>query len=240
MQAESAVAMPTMQKPRMHHWLAALFMVACFIVAWSVTPHQTWYGHLGKPVFEEVMPRQFGDWADTGDAGGSMVVDPQQQGALDAIYSQIVSRTYVHKPSGRIIMLSLAYGDEQSYIRQLHRPESCYSSQGLKIESLNEEVLEVPGKQLAVVRMTATSLMRREQVSYFIRVGDTVISGPPNALNKARIAMAVKGFVADGLLFRVSELAESPQKSNPLHDQFIRDFLAALDPAKREMLIGPG
>ena len=47
-------------------------------------------------------------------------------------------------------MLSLAYGDVQQGVRQLHRPESCYSSQGFKIEGPHAGKLEFDGRGLDV------------------------------------------------------------------------------------------
>lgn len=235
MQTEMSV--PVTHKPGLQHWLAMLFMVACFAAAWWLTPHLTWFDHLGRPQFENVVPRQFGDWVESADAADSLIVDPQLQDALNNIYTQIVGRTYLHRPSGRRIMLSLAYGDNQTFSKQLHRPESCYSSQGFKIENLHEEKMQAIGRPISVNRMTAVVGGRSEQVTYWIRVGDKVISGPPITLNFARMGMGLKGYVADGLLFRVSEVAEDAKLSNPLHDQFINDLLHALSPAQQAMLI---
>jgi EpsI family protein len=208
------------------------------MAAWWLTPHVKWFDHLGQPEFENVVPKQFGDWVESGEAAGSLIVDPQQQDALNNLYTQIIGRTYVHKPSGRRVMLSLAYGDNQTFSKQLHRPESCYSSQGFKIENLYEEVMQASGMPIHVQRMTADVGSRLEQVTYFIRIGDKVISGPPSALNLARMGMGIKGYIADGLLFRISEVADEEKLSNQLHDQFINDLLKALSPAQRAMLIG--
>lgn len=229
---------PATRQPGLQHWLAALFMAACFAAAWWMTPHQTWFEHLGKPEFKNVIPNEFGDWVEIGAGAGNFIIDPQQRYTLDKLYTQIVTRTYLHRPSGRGIMLSLAYGDNQSFSKQLHRPEACYSSQGFRIENMHEEKMQADGRPLSVNRMTATAGGRLEQVTYWIRIGDKVISGPPTALNLERMAMGLKGYVADGLLFRISELAEDATSSNPLQDQFINDLLHALSPAQQSMLIG--
>jgi EpsI family protein len=225
-------------KPTMQHWLAVLFMATCFAFAWWLTPHVTWFEHIGSPQFEKVIPKQFGDWVEVTDVIGSAIIDPEQQEALNNLYTQIVGRTYLHKPSGRQVMLSLAYGDNQTFSKQLHRPESCYSSQGFKIESMHEEVLKTSIFPISVWRMTASRSSILEQVTYFIRIGDKVISGPSGALNLARMGMGLKGYIADGLLFRVSEVADDDKLSNQLSDQFINDLLKALNPEQRKMFIG--
>jgi hypothetical protein len=50
--------------------------------------------------------------------------------------------------------------------------------------------------------------------------------------------MGLKGYIADGLLFRVSEISDDDNSSQQLHDQFINDLLKTLSPAQQAMLIG--
>lgn len=220
------------------HWLVAAFMAACFATAWWLTPHTTWFEHIGKPDFEKVVPKQFGDWVEESSANASFIIDPQQRYALSNIYTQTVSRTFLHKPSGRLIMLSIAYGDNQTYSKQLHRPEACYSSQGFKIENLHEDKIRRISKPISVTRMVATIGSRIEQVTYLIRVGDRVINGPALELNYARMHMGLKGYISDGLLFRVSEVLDDATSSNALQDQFINDFLHSLDASQQAIFIG--
>jgi EpsI family protein len=234
----SAGSMLNGSKPTMQHWLAVLFMATCFTCAWWLTPHVTWFEHIGSPQLENVIPKQFGDWVEVTDTLGSTIVDPEQQDTLNNLYTQTVGRTYLHKPTGRQVMLSVAYGDNQTFSKQLHRPESCYSSQGFKIESMHEEELNTPSFPISVRRMTASRSSSLEQVTYFIRIGDKVISGPPSALNLARMGMGLKGYISDGLLFRVSEVSDDAKLSNQLNDQFINDLLKVISPVKRAVLIG--
>jgi hypothetical protein len=225
------------QKLHLLHWLAVLFMLACTLFAWWLTPQEKWFKHLGEPQFEQIIPSSFADWTQVSDAGNTMVVDPQQQEALDDLYTQVVSRTYVQKSTGRRLMLSLAYGDNQTFSKQLHRPESCFSSQGFKIHALHAEQMQADGKLIEVHRMSAQLGSRQEQVTYFIRIGDRVLSGAPTNLNLARIHMGLKGFIADGLLFRVSEISDDDKSSHQLQDQFVNDLLKALNPKQQAMLI---
>lgn len=236
MASELSAAMS--HKPDLQHWLVVLFMASCFAFAWWLTPHATWFEHIGKPGFEDIVPKQFGDWVVEADTGANTVINPEQQDAVNSLYTQIVSRIYVQQSSGRRIMLSLAYGDNQTFSKQLHRPEACYSSQGFKIENLREEKTQVLGQTMPVNRMTGVLGSRLEQVTYWIRIGDKVISGPAHALNLARMHMGLKGYIADGLLFRVSEVADESSLSYPLQDQFIGDLLSALTPAQKAMMIG--
>jgi EpsI family protein len=226
-------------KPNMQHWLVVFFMAICFCIATWLTPHLNWYEHIGSPQFEQIVPKNFGDWIEVTEANNNTVVNPEVQEAVNNLYTQVVSRVYENKTNGRQIILSLAYGDNQTFSKQLHRPESCYSSQGFKINNLYEEKVNVINRTITVNRMSANVGPRIEQVTYWIRIGDKVIGGPPTALNLARLEMGLKGYVTDGLLFRVSELTEDHKFSNVFQDQFIKDFLHALSPTQRAMMIGP-
>jgi EpsI family protein len=237
MELPSRAALDAVGKAGAQYWTALLLMVASLGFATWLTPHATWYERLGRPDYQTIVPASFGDWIDTGEADTG-VVSPVQGEALRAVYSQIVSRTYLHKPTGRRIMLSLAYGEVQQGIRRLHRPESCYSSQGFAIKSLSPDRLQVDGRSLDVFRMTAAIGNRNEQVTYWIRMGDRLIGGPPYELGLTRMALGLKGIVADGLLFRVSEITADAQGSNLLQDQFIRDLLRAVTPSRHATLIG--
>ena len=52
------------------------------------------------------------------------------------------------------------------------------------------------------------------------------------------MGMGLKGYVADGLLFRVSEVSEDAESAYLLQNQFINDFLQALNPAQQVMMVG--
>jgi EpsI family protein len=225
----------SIQKPHLQHWLAVVFMLACFFFATWLTPQEKWFDHIGQPQFEQIIPPNFAGWSQVSDANNTLIVDPEQQEALNDIYTQIVSRTYVQKSTGRRLMLSLAYGDNQTYSKQLHFPETCYDAQGFNVLALHNEKMLANGHTIEVKRMTAQMRDRVEQVSYFIRIGDGVLSG---RISWIRIYTGLQGYIADGLLFRVSEISDYDKTSHQLQDQFINDLLKALSPAQQAMLIG--
>ena len=112
--------------------LAALMCgasVASIGIRHSATPVRRSWASCSRPA----VPESFGDWiALTGQP--AQVVNPQTKALLDSLYSQILTRTYVHKDGYRI-MLSMAYGDDQRGGLQAHRPEVCYPAQGFKVGS---------------------------------------------------------------------------------------------------------
>src|SRR5450830_590456 len=78
-----------------------------------------------------MVPTTFGDWREEINVL-AQVINPQQKSVIDKIYSQTLSRTYVN-PQGYRIMLSIAYGKNQSDALQLHKPEVCYPAQGFTL-----------------------------------------------------------------------------------------------------------
>jgi EpsI family protein len=222
----------------MAYWaFFALCVVALSVATW-LTPHETWFNHIGKPDYEVVVPKQFGDWVDTGDGSGGLVVSPEQAAAVESVYSQVVSRAYQYKPTGEIVMLSVGYGEVQLRSKQLHRPEGCYSSQGFQISQFHPQQVQVGNFGLGLYRMSAEMGNRTEQVSYWIRVGDKIISGPATELNLKRMSMGLQGYIADGLLFRVSSIGTDAQKEQRLQDQFINDLLKTVGKSGQVALIG--
>lgn len=226
------------QQVPLFNWLVLLLAVVSLAIATWLTPHDTWFNHIGKPDFEEVVPKTFGDWIDTGDGSGGMVVSPEQAAAVNSVYSQVVTRAYQYKPTGEVVMLSIGYGDVQLRSKQLHRPESCYSSQGFLIEQLSAEQLKVGSADIGLFRMTGTMGNRSEQVAYWIRVGDKIIAGAPQELNIKRMTLGLEGYVADGLLFRVSTIDTDPNKAKTIQNKFINDLLTSVDQQKQIALIG--
>ncbi|HEY0436607.1 MAG TPA: EpsI family protein, partial [Phenylobacterium sp.] len=110
---------------------------------------------LQKGTLEKAMPTAFGTWTAEGSDG---LVSPAQAGRLaKTLYSEIIQRVYSDSSSGAEIMLLAAYGDTQSDLLQLHRPESCYPAVGFNIASTKPAAipigrgLAVPGRRVVAV-----------------------------------------------------------------------------------------
>ena len=183
---------------------------------------------------EPTVPRSFGDWTMT--IQPAQVVNPQTQQLLDSIYSQILTRTYVHKDGYRI-MLSMAYGDDQRGGLQAHRPEVCYPAQGFKVTSQVDGPLATPYGEIEVRRLTTVLKSRREPVTYWLTVGDQVIR---SKLDKrlAEIRLAFTGQIPDGLLFRVSSIDEDPARAFAMQQRFAADLMSAVSASERRKLSG--
>ena len=190
---------------------------------------------LQKGSLEKAMPTAFGSWTAEGSNG---LVSPAQAGRLaNSLYSEIIERIYSDASTGAEIMMLAAYGDTQSDLLQLHRPESCYPAVGFNIASTKPASIPI-GRGLAVPgrRVVAVAEGRRENIVYWTRLGEKL---PQDAKQQrqARLDNAMHGFVADGILFRCSALGESETAFGVL-DAFVPALLASTPAAQRPALVG--
>lgn len=181
------------------------------------------------------IPGEFGAWKQQAVSGG--VVNPQQQAYIDSLYSELIARTYVND-KGHRIMLSIAYGKNQSDSFQVHRPEICYPSQGFQLKSNVAGKLVTDFGDIPVRRIETTyGSQRPEPVTYWTTLGDEAVrSGTDKKLKEIRYAM--RGYIADGLLFRVSTIDPDSPNAFAVQEQFIRDLLKSLNPDFRKRLAG--
>lgn len=224
-------------KIKLTHVLVAVgLMLGAVAVSEAVKPRKHWADVVGDPHYEKIIPNQFGDWVAL-DNMGRTVVNPVQEQRLMELYSETLARAYVHKPTGRVLMLSIAYGKDQSTDTQLHTPEQCYPSQGFKVLQTEDHDLMTPQGRIPAVRMlTALGEQRSEPLTFFVRVGDGLARGSKER-NLARLHMGLQGFLIDGMLFRISEVTQDPS-SFDLQDRFIKDLLSNVSQPVRERLIG--
>jgi EpsI family protein len=201
----------------------------------------------GKPVhkladqrarfdLEKVIPEQFGDWRLLR-AGGVVLPDPSVLANLQRLYTQTLSRAYVNS-RGTVIMLSIAYGDDQRATMAVHYPEVCYPAQGFQVRSNRVDSVVTPHGTLPVRRLeTELSRQRFEPVTYWVTIGDRIsLGGFERRLIELEYGM--QRVIPDGLLFRVSSInRDSPQAFRD-QDAFTRDLLAALPQLSREWLAG--
>ncbi len=214
----------------------ALLMVSVAGLAYATKPRSYLAADKPRIDYELVVPSAFGDWEEIR-ATGSVIANPQQNELLKSLYSQTVAKTFVHKPTGRRIMLSLAYGEDQSRQNQVHKPEVCYPAQGFQIKKIYKaEIVGGPGP-IPVMRLLTFQGQRNEPVTYWIRVGNKLVRGAIEQ-NIARVSFGLSGHIPDGLLFRVSEINGDPDASFLIQDKFIVDLLSALGPDDRAALVG--
>lgn len=185
---------------------------------------------------EKMIPQKFGDWSEDLQAN-SLMVDPQQTALVKKLYSQTLSRTYINS-AGYRIMLSLAYGKDQSDGLQMHKPEVCYPAQGFQVQKKWDETLNVAQGKIHVRRIETTfGNNRNEPITYWSLVGNTIALGEVSK-KIVQIKYAFKGQIPDGLLFRVSSIDSDSKVAFEVQNEFVNSLLTTVSPGVRNNLSG--
>jgi len=213
-------------------WFWAAVVVCALVLAYRVVPDPT----PKAEHFDMLVPTRFGVWQVAPNASAT-IVNPQVQAIIDKYYDETVSRIYVNRTNGRQIMLSLAYGSNQSHATQLHRPELCYPSQGFKIDSLRHAEFQIAGREIPVTTLHASLGARSEYISYWMVEGDSVVRGGLQQ-NFQRALLAIRGVVEGGLLYRVSEISTDEWSSFALQREFSEALVNSVDRPEQARLIG--
>lgn len=184
---------------------------------------------------EAMVPRDFGEWREIRNTS-TQLVNPQQRELLDRIYSQTLSRIYANH-SGYRIMLSIAYGRNQSDATQLHRPDLCYPAQGFQILGGRYVVLALPTGNVEARALDTRMGPRVEPLTYWTVVGDLTTT---TTLDKklAEISYALRGRVADGMIVRVSTIDADGTRAYAEQARFAADMVAAIAPEHRSRFAG--
>lgn len=190
---------------------------------------------LRNTTIEATIPQRFVGWEAE---AVSDLVGPEQAGRLArSLYSETVSRVYQEAATGEGVMLLAAYGDTQSDLLQLHRPESCYPAVGFTLRMARSVDLPLPGGGiLPARRVVAATEQRTESIVYWTRMGEA-LPQTGGQQRMARLDNAVQGYVPDGILVRASMVGD-PNQSFDTVDRFIAAMLVAVSPDKRPALVG--
>jgi len=183
----------------------------------------------------QIIPNKFGDWQELPSTNVG-IVNPQETELLNEIYSQTLSKTYINAKGYRI-MLSIAYGGDQSRDLQVHRPEVCYSAQGFQISDQQKVAINLAERPIPAMHINAKLGARNEPITYWVRIGDKLVRGNLEQ-GFARLGYGLQGKIADGLLFRVSSIDADAKTAYTNQDQFIRDLHSAVAPDKKAAIFG--
>ena len=215
--------------------LAAVIMLAGAALAYLGKPGIYLADQIGKPDLESLFPKQFGRWR-LDARMGVVLPAPDVQAQLDAIYNQVLSRTYVNT-DGQRIMLSVAYGGDQSDGTSAHRPEVCYPAQGFEITANSKAVQSMAGGTLPVRRLMSRLGGRNEPITYWVVVGSEVAtSGIEQKL--AQMRYGLRGVISDGMLVRVSSIDTDMARGHALQSAFIAELAGAMPNPARSRVFG--
>ncbi len=219
------------------HLIIGLAMIAAAGLALALTPREMVANQGPKMELETMIPKQFGEWK-LDETIVPLMVSPDVKAMLDEIYNQTLSRTYFNS-KGERIMLSIAYGGDQSSSMQVHRPEVCYAAQGFQVGSMSKGFIDASGAKLPVMKLVATQGARIEPITYWVMIGDSAVRGNLEQ-GFARLKYGLTGKIPSGILIRVSTISANESQSYRIQEQFVRDMLGAVPIQYRKAFTGAG
>lgn len=220
---------------RRHVFLAAV-IASALPTAEAMRPRARVADRLGPIKLDTDVPSQFGNWRiDPGIV--PVMPDPSVQQALNALYSQVLARTYINT-EGKRVMLSIAYGSDQaSEATAVHRPEFCYSAQGFRVRDAGVAAMKIDDHLVEVQRLIAQQGDRLEPISYWITLVDQATL-PGMGRKLAQLRYGLSGQIADGMLVRASTVGLMPEESFALQGHFFAQLYEAIDPILRPRFFG--
>jgi EpsI family protein len=218
--------------------MAAVLLLAALPVAEMLRPTHRTSDIRGPVQLSTQVPERFGTWQ-VDRALVPVLPDPRLQSTLDATYTQVLARTYIDT-QGRRVMLSIAYGDDQSSdATAVHRPEFCYRGQGFQVEDAGLAAIELPDHVLTTQRLIGRLENRLEPITYWITLDETAtLPGMGRKLQQLRYGL--RGYIADGMVMRVSTIGIEPAVAFKLQAEFVTQLHAALPEALRARYFGAG
>lgn len=186
-------------------------------------------------VLDTLVPQAFGGW-ELDALSRDFVRPAARDGLLYGLYDQLLERVYINRQGYRV-MLSMAFGAEQSASLQLHQPEVCYRYSGYSVSPTEETPLALAGRVVRATRLQAQLPGRPEPITYWM-----VLGGLPatdlSAIRWRRVELALRRQPLDGLLVRVSSVDPDRQRAYALQAGFADSLVRALPVAERDKVVG--
>lgn len=190
---------------------------------------------LGDTKLDALMPKTFGAWK--AEDTGALIAPPREGSLEDKLYNQVVSRAF-SRADGTAVMLLIAYGNAQTDLLQLHRPEVCYPFFGFTVLDTHPQTIPVAGNvEIPGRALTATNYNRTEQILYWARVGE-YLPQTGNEQLLARLKSQIAGWIVDGVLVRISTVTGDVEKGLDANLDFARELVKTLDPRVLRPLLG--
>ncbi len=183
----------------------------------------------------DVLPERFGDWVQD-HAGQTVPLPPDVEAQIKHIYTETADRVYANA-RGQRMMVTLAYGKDQSDGFKVHRPEVCYAAQGFVVSPPVESHLDLGERKIDVQHVDTVKGDRFEPVTYWMVIGDKVVN-TPGRHKLQQIEYAFHGLIADGLLVRVSSFSRDAGQAYLDQADFVRQWMAHVPVDQRARLFG--
>lgn len=213
-------------------WVISLVLLACAGLARYMTPV---HHDIPIPDLEAMIPAAFGDWR-IDKSIVPVLPSADVEANLNLVYDATLVRTFINS-KGERMMLSIAYSAQQGGKAKPHWQEICYRAQGFKISGLTSVPETIAGRDLQVSRFVGQMRNRTEPVSYWLTLGDRVITD-----RYARFAhllrLSLTRESADGFLVRVSSIDTDSEHAFKQQAAFMNELLLAMPQADAVRLAG--
>lgn len=217
-------------------WVALAVMLLGVVAAIVLRPTVHMSEEHGRTDLETMVPSELGGWRLLRSGGALVLPSPELQQMLDTTYNQVLTRTYVNDKGYRI-MLSLAYGGDQSDGLKAHRPEVCYQAQGFQIKSLQQTALTLAGREVPAVHVSTQMGRRFEPVTYWMTMGNKVVnSGTKQKI--AQISYGLRGLIPEGMLVRVSSIDVDEGRAYAMQKDFLESLGQGIGPKDLPRVFG--
>ena len=215
--------------------LLGVAMAGTSALTGALTPKQKVAAVQDRFDLEAMIPARFGNWT-LDNTVVPLTPDETQKELIATLYDQTLARTYVND-AGQRVMLSIAYGGDQSKQLQLHLPEVCYVAQGFDMVGDRKAELATHYGAVPVKRLVARQNVRNEPITYWVTIGDkAVMSGLGQKYQ--RFLYGLTGKIPDGMLVRVSTIDADERSAYRVQDRFVNQMLDAMSPRDRLRLLG--
>ena len=212
-----------------------VFMLLSAVLGYTLHPRILLADELPPMDLAVMVPSAFGEWKEDENLS-AQVVNPEQRTLLEKIYSQTLSRSYVDR-NGYRVMLSIAYGKNQTKDMQLHKPEICYPAQGFKILSQKPTTLDLQGNQVLATQLETKMGARVEPLIYWTVEGDQITT-TAFSMRLTELSYAAKNRIPDGMLVRISSIDLSSDRAKQMQTAFANDLVGAIAPPTRHRFVG--
>jgi EpsI family protein len=183
----------------------------------------------------DMVPKTFEDWREAPNQI-AQIVNPQQLSLIKKIYGQTLNRTYINS-QGYHVMLSIAYGKNQSDAMQLHKPEICYPAQGFLLDRKQIGEISLQGQSITATRLETSLGDRYEPITYWTLVGDLIVT---SGIDKkiAELYYAMHNRIPDGMLIRISSIDKGAANAFSIQQTFSNDMINAIKDENRKHFSG--
>jgi EpsI family protein len=226
-----------MPKPQKTQFILAIVMLISFLACIPLQPSKFYKDDHPFDSLDNLVPDKFADWQSVDQQNGGSVIDPSSTTLINQIYNQTLSRIYINRKTQKNIMLSIAYGEDQSDSRELHIPDACYPAQGFQLGNKEDIVLKTGLGDLKARRMVAYQSGRVEPLTYWIILSDNQVrKGYDSKLTQLKLGM--RGYIPDGFIVRVSTINDNAVEAYQTEESFINEFINSLGPSQLMRLAG--